>query len=80
MPGINDGEAVLRPLVEQARDAGAYDVLAGPCDLRLATRTRLLPRLGRRDLLGKRDGDRLLATFRRIRLEHGFPRPVPGRG
>lgn len=67
MPGPGDGEAVLRPLFAQARAAGASDV-----GLRLAARSRLLPR--------RPETERLLATFRRLRLEHGFPRSVPGRG
>lgn len=35
---------------------------------------------GHRDDLGPGQRERLLATFRRLRLEHGFPRGVPGRG
>ena len=64
-------EAVLRLLFEQAREAGASDI-----GLRLAHRTRLVPRNPPRTATE----ERLLATFRRLRLTHGFPRPVPGRG
>ncbi len=92
MPGINDGERVLRPLLEAAGEAGAYDVRAYAADLRPAARGRLLPWLTeelpwlvpfhhQRNASRIPPGqDRLLATFRRLRLEHGFPRPVAGRG
>ena len=33
----------------------------------------------RRDYLDEAAQDRLLATFRRLKLEYGFPRSVPGR-
>lgn len=59
------GERALRRLFTAAREAGAYDVLAGPAGRRRENR---------------REHDRFLALFRRLRLEHGFPRPVPGRG
>jgi DNA repair photolyase len=64
-------EVALRLLFEQAQEAGASDV-----GLRLAPRTRLVPRHPPRT----EKEERLLATFRRLRLTHGFPRPVPGRG
>lgn len=95
MPGINDGSESLRPLLEQARDAGATDVIASPLFLRSAARSRFLPWLeeefphlaGRyRRLFGSRDylrggsKDVLMAPFRRLRLEMGFPRQRPGRG
>lgn len=35
---------------------------------------------GHRNDLGSGQRERLLTTFRRLRLEHGFPRGVPGRG
>jgi DNA repair photolyase len=61
-PGAGRGEETLRSLLEQAAEAGAWDVEidAGP------------PRRAERAFL--------LATFRRLRLEYGFPRGVPGRG
>ena len=69
LPGVNDGEGVLRDLLTAAREAGAWDVVAGTNPpRRLASwlslgRSRALP-----------------AAFRRLRLEHGFPRAVAGRG
>ncbi len=95
MPGINDREAVLRPLFELAREAGASDVMGGALFLRPAARARFFPWLaqefpklvtryrrlyGRRDVLSEEETDRLLATFRRLRLEYGFPHHQPGRG
>lgn len=95
MPGINESSEVLRPLFESAAERGATDVVASPLFLRSTTRKRFFPWLERefphlarryrrlygwRDYL--RDGDKevLLAPFRQLRLEHGFPRAVPGRG
>ena len=66
--GANDGEAALRKLLAAARDAGACDVLVLP-----GARNRLLPHLRHRNAAGG-------ATFRRLRLEHGFPRQMAGRG
>ena len=60
--GSDDGEAGLRPLLEEAREAGIFDV-----EIEAAA----LPRPERAGVL---------ATFRRLRLEHGFPLDVPGRG
>ena len=95
MPGINDGERALRPLLAAAQDAGAFDVTAVPLSLGAATRARFMPWLkqefprlapqyrrlyGRRANLRRADLNRLFAPFRRLRLEHGFPRPRPGRG
>lgn len=95
MPGINDGEAVLRPLLAAAGDAGAYDVGAQALFLKPAARARFMPWLaaefpklvprykrlyGRRDYLGDGEADALLREFRRLRLEHGFPRGRAGRG
>lgn len=65
---VNDGEAALRKLLTAARDAGAWDVRALP-----AARSRFLPHLRPRIGAGG-------ATFRRLRLEHGFPREMAGRG
>jgi DNA repair photolyase len=95
MPGINDGEEVLEPLLAAARDAGALHVTAHPLFLKgTAVRTHFFAWLGRefpalaplyRRLYGRRDyldapaSERLLTTFRRLRLEHGFPRARPGR-
>jgi DNA repair photolyase len=51
-----------RELLEQAWEAGAWDV---EIDVSSATRAERAP---------------LLEDFRRLRLEYGFPRGVPGRG
>ncbi len=95
LPGLNDGEAELRPLLEAAKDAGASDVYGGALYLKPAARARFLPWIeqefpqltaryrrlfGRRDYLPDEERHRLLATFRRLRLELGFPTGVPGRG
>lgn len=69
LPGVNDREAELRPLLAAAREAGACDVLAGAAPARRLA--WLSP--GRRGTLPH-------AAFRRLRLEHGFPRALPGRG
>lgn len=94
MPGINDREKTLRPLLEAARDAGAFDVVADPLVLRSAARSRFWPWLrdefpeleGRyrrlftsRDHLGRAAKEKLLAVFRALRLQHGFPAVVSGR-
>ncbi|HEX6904509.1 MAG TPA: hypothetical protein VF789_32675 [Thermoanaerobaculia bacterium] len=60
--GTDEGEAGLRPLLEEARESGVFDV-----EIEAAA----LPR-------AERPG--VLATFRRLRLEYGFPLNVPGRG
>jgi hypothetical protein len=95
MPGINESEKVLRPLLEASRNAGAHDIAASALFLKPAARARFMPWLaeefprlvpryrklyGRRDYLTDGERDRLLATFRRLRLEHGFPRAGVGRG
>ncbi len=67
--GVNDGEACLRELLASARDAGAWDVRPSP-----APRNRFLARLRAKPGAGAG------ATFRRLRLEHGFPRGIAGRG
>ena len=94
LPGINDGESVLRPLFAGARAAEAFDVVAQPLFLRPAARARFFPWLHdefaplmslyerlyrRRDYLRAADRERILSTFRRLRLEAGFPRAQPGR-
>ncbi len=95
MPGINDGDAVLRPLFEAAREAGATDVMASALFLRQATRARFFPWLGEefpelmgryrrlfswRDYLNESQSELLKAPFRSLRLAHGFPQAQPGRG
>jgi len=95
MPGINDGEGQLRRLFEGAYNAGASDVHASPLVLRPAARARFLPWLaeefpklvplyerlyGRSDYLPAREQDGLLADFRRLKLEYGFPAAKAGRG
>lgn len=95
MPGINDGDASLRPLMEAARDAGAADIVASPLFLRQAARARFFPWLGEefpelagryrrlfswRDYLNKSQSDLLKAPFRRLRLAYGFPHGSTGRG
>ncbi len=94
MPGINDSEPVLRPLLEAVRDAGAHDVWASALFLRPAARARFLPWLAaefpelagrysrlyaRRDYLSDEQKNGLLGTFRRLRLELGFPRTTVSR-
>ncbi|MEE8137954.1 MAG: hypothetical protein V3T81_03645, partial [Thermoanaerobaculia bacterium] len=85
---------VIAPLLTLARKARACDVAAHPLFLRPAARARFFPWLRaefpklvplyqrlyrRRDYLRAADRERLLSTFRRLRLEAGFPRPHPGR-
>jgi DNA repair photolyase len=95
LPGINDDEAALAPLLAAAREAGAEQVTANPLFLKgsmvrghfFAWLGREFPHLAplyrhlyeRRDYLDGEASERLLKTFRRLRLEHGFPRPRPGR-
>ncbi len=94
MPGINDDRPGLTALMQAARDAGAFDVVASALFLRPAARARFWPWLreefphlegryralyGRRDYLRERDRELLMKTFRRLRLEHGFPIDRPGR-
>src|SRR5690606_24576522 len=94
MPGINDDEALLTPLFEAAREAGARHVIGQPLFLRPAARAQFFawldherPQLGglyrrlyaRRDYLDDAARDRVLTTFRRLRLAAGFPRPLPAR-
>ena len=61
LPATGD-EDELRSLLEQAWEAGAWDV---EIDVNSVKRVERAP---------------LLEDFRRLRLEHGFPRGVPGRG
>jgi DNA repair photolyase len=77
-PGLNDRESALRPLFAAAREAGALDVVsAQDRPTRLA---RLRGVLSRRHLQDPAGFEAHLAVFRRLRLEHGFPRPMAGRG
>jgi len=95
LPGITDGEAALRPLLDAAAAAGVVDVEASP--LRLPWRARrpffawlqrefpeLLPRYRRlyrwRRTLPAAVRQDLLSPFHRLRLAHGFPQPHAGRG
>lgn len=75
LPGFNDGEEELRALFQAAREAGAGDVVLGPVP---AARAQLTFWPGLRKAGSARDG--LPSLFRRLRLEHGFPRVSPGRG
>jgi DNA repair photolyase len=75
LPGVNDGEESLRALFEAAVDAEAFDVAL---DAIPAARAQLSLWPGARRSGAGREA--LLATFRRLRLEHGFPRATPGRG
>ena len=93
--GINDDEERLASLLRAAREAGAANVSAQPLFLKgssprrhfFAWLDREFPALaplyrrlyGRRDYLDEAAKERLLATFRRLRLEAGFPRPLPSR-
>jgi DNA repair photolyase len=94
LPGINDGERALRPLFEAARAAGARDLAGAPLFLRPAARARFWPWLreefprlvplyerlyGRRDYLREDTARELLATYRRLKLEYGFPTAGVGR-
>jgi DNA repair photolyase len=89
MPGINENEDQLAPLMASARDAGASDVIGSALFLRPAARERFFPWLRsefpgledlyrdlyrRRDYLSTEQRDRLFATFRHLRLLYGFPR------
>jgi DNA repair photolyase len=65
--GVNDGEPALRKLLTAAREAGAWDVCSLPAARRRFPRLRPEPAPGE-------------ATFRRLRLENGFPRELSGRG
>ncbi|HEX3131441.1 MAG TPA: hypothetical protein VH394_29155 [Thermoanaerobaculia bacterium] len=76
LPGVNDGEEALRALFEAALEAGACDVVVGAIP---AARPRRLP-WGSWATTEDRSREDLLATIRRLRLEHGFPRATPGRG
>ena len=74
--GLNDSERALRPLFAAAREAGAQDVVPAP------DRPTRFARL--RDALARRPSpahfEAHLSVFRRLRLEHGFPPSMAGRG
>lgn len=75
LPGVNDGEDSLSALFGAASEAGACDIVL---DAVPAARAQLSLWPGaRKSGLGR---EVLLTTFRRLRLEHGFPRAMPGRG
>lgn len=89
MPGINDSPAELEPLFEAAVEAGATDVHQQALFLRPASRAVFFPWLeaefpklvpiyrrlyDRGDFLDGRAKEQLLATFRKLRLQHGLPR------
>jgi DNA repair photolyase len=94
LPRITDHPAILAPLLEAAREAGAFDVIGSPLFLRTAARLRFWPWLrsefpdlvpfyrrlyARRSHLRKRQREDVLADFRRLRLRLGFPADRPGR-
>lgn len=95
LPGLNDKREALLPIFTRAVESGAHDVIAAPLFLRPAARARFLPWLnrelpdlaerysrifGRRDYLRAKERDRLMASYRRLRIEFGLPRQRPGRG
>ncbi|MES1244206.1 MAG: hypothetical protein ABUT39_21555 [Acidobacteriota bacterium] len=82
LPGVNDGEDALRALFEAALEAGAGDVVAGSIPAARPRRLPWGPWTASAALAASEDRTRedLLATIRRLRLEHGFPRSTPGRG
>ncbi len=95
LPGINDSDAHLQPLFEAARDAGAADVIGAPLFLDNVSRQQFLPWLADefpelarryrtlyawRDRLQGPDKEVVMAAFRRLRLQYGFPRGHAARG
>lgn len=94
MPGINDDEEVLEPLVEAVKAAGAYDLGAQALFLKPTARIHFFAWLARefpelqglyrrlyatRDYLDDGARERLLSTYRRLKLAAGLPRSAPGR-
>ena len=88
MPGINDSEYELEPLFEAAAAAGAVDVHQQALSLKPASRAKFFPWLkaefphllgmyqrlyARSDYLEGSAKDQLLANFRRLRVQYGFP-------
>jgi DNA repair photolyase len=95
LPDVNDDERSLAGLFRDARRAGARDVIPHLLALRPTARRGFLrwldeelPEVSRgyrrmldfRGRLGACEAEHVLAVFRRLRLEHGFPRTLPGRG
>jgi DNA repair photolyase len=93
MPGINDGEGVLRPLFHAARESRAEDVIPNTLFLRPAARARffpwleeefpeLLPRYqalyGKNDYLPKAEAKRILSIFEMLHEKSGFRRGIKG--
>ncbi|HMB55556.1 MAG TPA: hypothetical protein VKU40_19720, partial [Thermoanaerobaculia bacterium] len=94
MPGINDGLERLRPLLAAGAELGAVDVTASPLRLPWRQRRTFFAwleteapesvaeyrRLYRwRRVLPAERAEAMLADFEVLRLEHGFPRGLPGR-
>ena len=94
-PGVNDSATALRPLLEQAREAGATDVAARILHLSSSERGRFfswmereLPALigryrrlyGWRETLADSQRELVEGPFRQLRLAYGFPRGLSGRG
>ena len=94
LPGLSDGVERLRPLVAAAAAAGAVDAVASVLRLPWRARRRFFAwlateapelvaeyrRLYRfRRALPRQRVEEVLAGFEMLRLEHGFPRALPGR-
>ena len=95
MPGINDSEYELEPLFEAAAAAGAVDVHPASALPQAGEPRQVLPLVeggvpctslgmyqrlyARSDYLEGSAKDQLLANFRRLRLQHGFPRAQAAR-
>ncbi|HVG09104.1 MAG TPA: hypothetical protein VNM67_15470 [Thermoanaerobaculia bacterium] len=75
LPGVNDGEDELKALFEAVAEAGAGDIALETVP---AARAQLSLWPGARKSGPGREV--LLTTFRRLRLEYGFPRTQPSRG
>lgn len=82
VPGVNDGENALRDLFEAALEAGACDVATDSAPLAPPARPAKIRLLswGARAPREERTSEDVLSRLRQLRLEHGFPRPVFGRG
>lgn len=75
LPGVNDGEHELQALFQAVAEAGAGDIVLEALPAARA-RISLWPGAGK---IGP-GREALRTTFRRLRLEHAFPRTQPGRG